>query len=145
VIGEEYKAMPDTAIEHAAKAMDAMAYPDMDKDEVKAARNRKDAVCKQAGCIRHWQKVEMPNFIPKQGDEIEAPAHLQIEVPKLSAIAAMLRIAAAIKRNLEEENAFLQARYADGVPEDQIDALIDQFINPAQSVPKRAAGGLRAV
>ncbi|MBK1890705.1 DDE-type integrase/transposase/recombinase [Undibacterium sp. 14-3-2] len=147
VIGEEYKAMPDTAIEHAAKAMDAMAYPDMDKDEVKAARNRKATpFANKLDAHSYLQKVEMPNFIPKQGDEIEAPAHLQIEGPKLSAIAAMMRIAAAIKRNLsEEENTFLQARYADGVPEDQIDALIDQFINPAQSVPKRAAGGLRAV
>ncbi|MFD1156062.1 integrase [Undibacterium aquatile] len=147
VIGEEYKAMPDTAIEHAAKDMDAMAYPDMDKDEVKAARNRKATpFANKLDAHSYLQKVEMPTFIPKQGDEIEAPAHLRIEVPKLSAIAAMLRIAAAIKRNLsEEENAFLQARYADGVPEDQIDALIDQFINPAQSAPKRAAGGLRAV
>lgn len=147
VIGEEYKAMPDTAIEHAANAMDAMAYPNMNKDEVKAARNRKATpFANKLDAHSYLQKVEMPNFIPKQGDEIEAPAHLQLEVPKLSAIAAMLRIAAAIKRNLsEEENAFLQARYADGVPEDQIDALIDQFINPAQSAPKRAVGGLRAV
>lgn len=147
VIGEEYKAMPDTAIEHAAKSMDALAYPDMDKDEVKAARNRKATpFANQLDAHSYLQKVEMPTFMPKQGNDIELPSHLQVEVPKLSAIAAMLRIAAAIKRNLsEEENAFLQARYADGVPEDQIDALIDQFINPAQSAPKRAAGGLRAV
>jgi hypothetical protein len=86
----------------------------------------------------------LPGYLPRQGEILEVVNPVQIEVPKLSAITAMLRIAAAIQRNLtDEENAFMSARYADGVPEDQIDALIDQFINPAQSVPKRAAGGLR--
>ncbi len=147
IIGAEYKAIADTEIEHAAKAMDHMAYPDMDKDEVKAARNRKTTpFANKLDAHSYLEKIEMPTFMPKQGSEIETPEHLQAEVPKLSAIAAMLRIAGAIRRNLtEDENAFLQARYAEGVPEDQIDSLIDQFLNPTETMPKLASGGLRLV
>ena len=60
---------------------------------------------------------------------------------------AMLRIAPAIGRNLTpEEYAFFMRRYADGVPEDQVAALIAQYQAPAEvNQPMRAAGGLRAV
>ena len=147
IIGEQFKTLSDTQIERAAKDMDALAYPDMTADEVKKARNKKATpFANKLDAHSYLEKVELPTFLPKQGQDIEAPAHLKIAAPKLSAVAAMLRIVDAIKRHLtEEENAFLQARYAEGVPEDQIDALIDQFINPAQSTPKVANGGLRLV
>jgi hypothetical protein len=147
VIGEEFKAMPHTAIEHAAKDMDALAYPEMHADEVKKARSKKvTPFGNKLDAHSYLEKIAMPTFLPKQGSEIAAPSHLQVDVPMLSATAAMIRIANAINRNLsDEENTFLRTRYADGVPEDQIAALIDQFTNPAQTIPQRAVGGLRAV
>ena len=59
----------------------------------------------------------------------------------------VLRIVGAIGRNLTaEENAFFVKRYGDGVPEDQVAALIAQYQAPAMAdQPMRAAGGLRAV
>ena len=65
----------------------------------------------------------------------------------LDAVTAMLRIVGAIGRNLTpEEYAFFMRRYADGVPEDQVAALIAQYQAPAEvNQPMRAAGGLRAV
>jgi len=57
----------------------------------------------------------------------------------------MLRLREGIGRNLTgDEYAFMTARYANGVPEDQIDALVQQFTVPVEQ-PMRAAGGLRAV
>lgn len=85
--------------------------------------------------------------MPRASTEIETPAHAgSAPVPMLDAVAAMLRIAPAIGRNLSaDEYAFFTRRYADGVPEDQIDALIEQYQQPAEEAPMRAAGGLRAV
>ena len=62
-------------------------------------------------------------------------------------MTAMLRIVGAIGRNLSaEENAFFVKRYGDGVPEDQVAALIAQYRAPVVAdEPIRAAGGLRAV
>jgi len=149
VVGEEYKAMPDTTIERAAKDMDALAYPGMNADEVKAARNKKvTPFGNRLDAHSYLQKIELPAYLPRQGAEIEAPAHLQVEVPTLTATAAMLRIVDGIGRYLtDQENAFLRQRYAGGVPEDQIEALIAQFTNPAQDAAPlvAAGGGLRAV
>ncbi|MEO6917633.1 MAG: integrase [Collimonas sp.] len=147
VIGEEYKAMPDTAIEQAAKAMDTLAYPEMDADEIKKARNKKATpFATKLNAHSYLQDVALPTYLPRQGAAIDTPDHLKPEIAMLTATAAMLRFVAGIGRHLtDEENAFLSARYADGVPEDQIAALIEQFINPAQAAPQRAVGGLRAV
>lgn len=41
VIGEEYKATPQTAIERAATAMDGQAYAGLSADEIKAARAKR--------------------------------------------------------------------------------------------------------
>lgn len=147
VIGEEYKAMPDTSIEHAAKRMDALAYPGMDADEIKKARNKKATpFATKLNAHSYLQNIALPTYLPKQGNEIATPNHLDISMPTLTAIDAMLRLANAIGRDLtDDENVFLSQRYTAGVPEDQIDALIAQFSNVEQDPPRLAVGGLRAV
>ncbi|MBB1601558.1 DDE-type integrase/transposase/recombinase [Variovorax sp. UMC13] len=146
-IGAEYKAMPRTEAQHATATMDAKAYPGMDADEVKAARDKKTAPFEGKLVAHSYLKdIEQPTYLPRAGSEIEAPAHVRIEPTKLDAVDAMLRVAKGIGRYLTaDENAFMTARYAEGVPEDQIEALIAQFTAPVQAEPMRAAGGLRAV
>lgn len=147
-IGAEYKAAPRTEAELAAKTMDAKAYPGMDADEVKAAREKKAAPF-EGKLVAHsyLQDVELPTYLPRNGTEIETPAHAQtaLSPTMLDATEAMLRLREGIGRNLTgDEYSFMTARYADGVPEDQIDALVQQFTAPVEQ-PMRAAGGLRAV
>ncbi|MGA0610539.1 integrase [Caldimonas sp. KR1-144] len=147
-IGSEFKAMPKTAIEHAADAMDDKAYPGLGDDELKAARERK--VTPFGGELKahsYLKDVAMPTYLPRNGSEIETPAHARFEMPRLDATAAMLRIVDAVGRHLTaDEHAFLAARYADGVPEDQLEALIAQFKAGAEApAPLQAVGGLRAV
>lgn len=146
-IGEEYKRHADTPAQKNRKEVELLATGTATLADAESVRKAK--ALPFGGRIDPYKRIKdtpLPGYLPRQGEILEVVNPVQIEVPKLSAITAMLRIAAAIQRNLtDEENAFMSARYADGVPEDQIDALIDQFINPAQSAPKRAAGGLRAV
>ena len=147
-IGAEYKSTARTEAEQAAKVMDAKAYPGMDADEVKAARDKKAAPF-EGKLVAHsyLHDVELPTYLPRSGTEIEAPAHAQAALAPamLDATEAMLRLRAGIGRNLTgDEYSFMTARYAEGVPEDQIDALVQQFTAPVEQ-PMRAAGGLRAV
>jgi hypothetical protein len=59
---------------------------------------------------------------------------------------AMLRIAEAIDRNLTpQENTWLRNTFKEGVPEDQVNALITQFTQPAVVPPATTVTGLRAV
>lgn len=147
VIGEEFKSPPKTEAQRAADAMDEAAYPGLDADELKKARDKKVTPFGNAlNAHSYLKEVEVPTFLPRTGTQIEAPAHAAALVPRLDATAAMLRIVAKVGRHLTAaEHEFLSARYADGVPEDQIDALIDQFTAAPEPAPVRAAGGLRAV
>lgn len=143
-IGAEYKALPKTEAQEAATRMDEAAYPGLTVDEVKAARaKRKTPFENKLVAHTHLQDVELPAYLPRQGTEILPSAPAPVAV--ISAVDAMLRVRGAIGRNLSsEEHTFMTARYSAGVREDQIDALIAQFLAPEQA-PIRAAGGLRAV
>ncbi|MFS4552637.1 integrase [Comamonas resistens] len=148
VFGEEMKSHADTPAMKAGKAMDELAFPDQDADK---ARQKK--VVPFGGEIKahsYLKEVEQPSYLQRPGVEIATPEHAQPAAPRmLDSTVVMLRVRSELGRNLTaEENQFMTARFAGGVPEDQLDALIDQFKNPPQAQdvqPLRAAGGLRAV
>lgn len=141
--GQEYKSLPETAIEHAVKAMDELAYPGQDADQ---ARAKNVTPFGGLDSHRHLQQIEHPIYLARQGNTIDTPEHLRSEAPKLSAMQAMLRIAEAIGRNLTaQENTWLRSTFKEGVPEDQVSALIEQFTRPAAVPPATHTGGLRAV
>ena len=148
VFGEEMKSHADTPAEKSGKAMDELAFPGQDADQ---ARQKK--VVPFGGEIKshsYLQEVQQPSYLQRPGVDIATPAHAQPAAPALlSAVTVMLRIRTELGRNLTTaENQFMRSRFKDGVPEDQLQALIEQFKNPAhadQDQPIRAAGGLRAV
>ncbi|MFP5420949.1 MAG: integrase [Gammaproteobacteria bacterium] len=144
VPGQEYKSLPETAIEKAAKVMDDLAYPDQDAKQARAKQ-----VTPFGGSLdahSHLKQIEHPAYLQRQGTTIETPEHLRTDAPKLSAMQAMLRIAAAMGRNLSpEENTWLRNTFKEGVPEDQVSVLIEQFTRPAAVAPVSNVTGLRAV
>ncbi|RZS86045.1 integrase [Pigmentiphaga kullae] len=143
VIGEEYKAAPQTDIERAARVLDQTAYPGLSVEEVKKARSRKAVPFNgQLNAHSHLEDVALPAYLPKVGEEIDTPAHVAAVIPTLSADAAMLRLVDALRRSLTpEENAWFRRSYAEGVREDQVDALIEQFRQPRR--PEVGAPTLR--
>ena len=149
VIGTEFKRTSATPAEHAATAMDGAAYPGMAQDEVKAARAKRATPFNgEINAHGYLQEIELPDYLPRQGTAIETPAHAAPTGPELiDAVSAMLRIVQATGRPLSpQENAFFMKRYAAGVPEDQVVALIAQYQGaPMVDEPLQAAGGLRAV
>lgn len=142
LVGQEYKSLPDTAIETAAKQMDELAYPDMD---AKQARTKNVAPFGgKLDAHEHLKHVEKPTYIQREGTTIETPTHLDTSAPTLTATEAMLELVKALKRNLTADEAtFLRSRYAAGVPEDQLQQLIEQFKKPAQAPVEKI--GLRVV
>lgn len=148
VPGQEYKSAPGTDVEHAARDMDAMAYPNQTQDEIKRARARKVAPFEgKLDAHSHLSKIAMPAYLPRTGDAIETPAHVEAVIPRLSAEAAMLRIVDAVRRSLTaEENSWLRRRYADGATESEVQTLIEQFSDDhSADQPIAAAGGLRLI
>lgn len=144
VPGQEYKSQPETAIEQAAKVMDELAFPEQD---AKAARAKQvTPFGGQLDTHGHLQQIEHPAYLPRTGSEIDTPEHLSTAVPLLTTMQALLRIADALGRNLTaEENTWLRGAFREGVPEDQVQSLIDRFTRPVAAAPVANTGGLRAV
>ncbi|KUM03506.1 DDE-type integrase/transposase/recombinase [Chromobacterium subtsugae] len=135
IIGEAYKAMPQTTIEHAASAMDGQAYPGMSAEEVKAARAKKATPFDGAlNTHSYLQDVELPAYLPRRGTEhaLAAPA---IEYPPLTLIEAAKqlkqRVTAAGGEWTQDRFQWLAQRYPAGVPEDQLAAIVAELTSPA--------------
>ena len=152
IIGEDYRRHADTLADAHRKELELLATEASSLEE--AAAKRKAKVTPFGGRIdpdKHVEQATLPTFLPRHGTALEVstrvPLAADAAVPTLGATAAMLRIVKGIGRPLSaDENAFFRARFAAGVPEDQIDALIEQFRNP-QAAPEAPAQhtGLRAV
>ena len=142
----EYKSHATTPAEHAGQAMDELAFPNQDA----AAARQKKAVPFGGDIKAHsyLTEVQLPTYLQRPGTAIDTPAHAQPAAPELvDSVTVMLRIRRELGRNLTaDENTFWNARFAAGVPEDQVQTLIEQFKKPVQDPqPLRAAGGLRSV
>lgn len=141
-IGAEYKAMPETDIEHAASAMDAAAYPGLSAEEVKRAREKKAVPFGNTlDAHSHLKQIEQPTYLPRAGTGIEAPAHaVAAEPDRLDATSAMLRIVDGLGRNLTpDEHRFFSLRYGQGATEEQVAALIEQLRDPNSGAAARVA------
>ncbi|TDK66005.1 DDE-type integrase/transposase/recombinase [Sapientia aquatica] len=150
LIGDEYKRHADTPAQSARKEMEMLATGTESVRAAEAARKEmaKSKALPFGGRIDPFKRINdtpMPAYLPRLGEALKVTNPVQFDVPVLSATAAMLRIVQSIGRHLsEEEYAFISGRYADGVPEDQLDALIEMLLKPV-AVPMAVGGGLRAV
>lgn len=95
-------------------------------------------------------EAKLPAFMPKRGTPLDVPGR-QVEAPRVSVVVATKRIREALTRIGQAERfgpnvyAWLNERFgAQGVPEDQFDALVAQFAAPAVATPT-APAGLRVV
>ncbi|WP_296663474.1 integrase [Paraburkholderia sp.] len=151
IVGEEYKAMPHTAIERAAADMDAQAYPGMSSKEAEAARARRVTPFEgRLDAHSYLADVELPTYLPRRGTahELSAP---KIEVAALSLIEAAIRIKAAVETAggewSSERFRWLQQRYPDGVSQEKLDAIVAELTGPRADlqqplqVVRAAAGG----
>ena len=145
VIGEEYKSKGETAIEHAAKAMDQLAYPGMTEEEIKKAKQKQAAPFNgKINAHSYINDIEHPSYLIKNGTEITTPKYLQTPISLLTVTAAMLRITQAIGRTLtSDENKWLSNRYKEGVPEENLDLIIQNFKQPAEVPQKTGTTGLQ--
>lgn len=150
VIDEGYRRIADTPADTHRKIVERIAM--QAQSDADAAEARKTRVLPFGGSIdplRQAREAELPTAIPRRGEALELGARVAASQPQptlIDAVTAMLRIVAAIGRHLSpEEHAFLAARYAEGVSEDQLDALIEQFTQPAEAPVRAAGGALRAV
>lgn len=141
-IGEEYKGMPDTAIEHAAKRMDALAFPDAKTaDEIRRAR--RGGVVPFGGdmkSITSLHDIEQTTYLPKNGTPIELRSPIAAEAPLTLTDAALALRGRGVER--ADLYQWLAARYPDGsVPAADIDAMAQPEARGGEGVLRVISGG----
>jgi hypothetical protein len=119
VIGERYAALPDTAIERAARKMDAAAFAGLDAEETRKARARGDTPFGGAlDAVRHLHEIERVDFLPRRGTDI-AIQQAKFEAAPLSHVEAAKALR-AMGVDRADLYAWLQAQWPEGVPEDAL-------------------------
>lgn len=133
VFGEDYKRHADSATDKNRKAVERLVM-EADTDE-EAKQNRKSKKVPFGGRIDPMKNITdtaLPDYIPKRGtaSDVVAPT---MEFKPLTHAAAAKKLIAKLGNAWKgsEHFAWLKQRYPDGVPEDELDGIVQQL----QQVP----------
>ncbi|GAB6040151.1 hypothetical protein [Endothiovibrio diazotrophicus] len=150
VIGEAYRAPPDTDVDGQRKRMAKVAYGADTEREVERARKRREpAFGGGVDPIGYLGEQTTAAYVRRPGSELEIPGTPRVECRPLPPVEALGRISQRLGRHLEpEENRAIRQAHPEGVREEELDQVVhwlrDGMPGRATTSPP-AAGGLRAV
>lgn len=133
VIGQEHKALPETLADRHVKDIEAAAGEGRQKGTA------------PFGLDVFADVREAPTYIPKRGRDLGLDASRR-EVAPLSITEAAMQLKRLMGAAWTPERfAWLEQRYPDGVPADQIEAIAGSLASPAgrKATPLRAVAGGR--
>jgi hypothetical protein len=138
VIGAEFKAKPDTAMEKARKQALQTAFPNLTEEEIAKARQKKATPFDgKLDALSHLQDAYNPTYMPVKGEQVETgfEAPNQVRLQGLGLIQAALH---RLNRPLTpDENQWLRA--AGEVVETELDSLLMQMNRQMQPKPSLRA------
>lgn len=146
ILGEEFKAKPDTRIDTNRKRIRLVASGAETLEQDAQLRKRKDFVAFGGTLdpLKEAREAELPHYLKKRGTAIDTPA-LTVELPPLTPRAAARRLiellGAAWRPDYLQE---IQARYPAGVPEADLERLADEF-RQREEAPAAPRPALKAV
>ena len=150
-IGESYKRHADTPAQTAQKEIEQLVTGTSSQADAEAAR--KDKALPFGGQLdpyKHIDDATLPAYLPRRGTAhgLVAP---RVELPPLSHVEAAKQLKARVEAAGGEWSAdrfgWLQQRYPEGVPEEQLDAIAAELSGPRGGmqrplqVVRAAAGG----
>jgi hypothetical protein len=152
IIGEQLRQAPRGLVDTNRDAALQRAYGGNTVADAEKAQERGDLAF--GGKVDPWKaarEAKVPAYMPRRGTPLDAPGRA-VEAPRISTAAAAKRLREALQR-LGQADAFgphvfgwLQERFGDaGVPEDQLESLVQQFAKPAPAAASAAPGPLRMV
>lgn len=143
-IGAEYRALPETEAETTRKRLDRVATG---TDTIEAAEK-----AKKSGAVLFGGEIDpfkeqatsaLPAYMPKRGTEVAPRVTVSVEIRPLTHIEA----AKLLRRRLgskwsAESLAWLKVEYPEGVPEADLDAIVNRLQEPQAKRPSlRLVGG----
>ncbi|EBH2658022.1 transposase family protein [Salmonella enterica] len=147
VIGEKYGHMPVTEAQLNRIEVEQAVYGTTDADET--ARARKSGAIPFGGRFNPYKEIEEAGYhkvtsLPSKGREVEIPVRLGIEVKPLTHVQAAMALRTRLKGQTREWNPtwypYLVEHYPDGIPEEQLDAILQELLALSDSVVVSLAG-----
>lgn len=135
IIGQEYKAQPETLTQQAGKRIENYAYGELPEGET---RRRADAV-PYAGITvmgNQAEKVGNLSFMPKRGVPVEVER--SVTEQQISFIEFLKRLTAACGPISKKQNQELREKYGESIDVKEADAVIEWMRTaPHQPLPMR--------
>lgn len=140
VIGEEIRSHHRGLLDHNRDAVLLRAYGGTDAKEAANAQEKGALVF--GGAVNPWaatEQAELPSYMRKRGTELDVQRRV-VTPTLLTVIEACKRLRAELRDAYTPAvYGWVSARFADGVPEDQIDGICAQFMgNRAQATDQPA-------
>lgn len=149
-IGESYKRHADTPAQTALKDIEQLVTGTDSQAAAEAARKAKALPFGgQFDPYKHIDDATLPTYLPRRGTahDLVAP---KVELPPLSLVEAAKQIKPKVESSGGEWTAdrfrWLQQRYPDGVPQEQLDTIVAELTGPRAGLQRplqvlRAAAG----
>ncbi|MDW7745867.1 transposase [Halomonas sp.] len=136
VFGESYAAKPDTDVDANRKAMDKAAYGVETQQEVDKARGKRQTPFSgEFDPISYLAADTLPAFMARRGTPLDVAKATSVTLAPLSMIEALKRLRERLGRALSpDESDLVRNRYPEGVPEEQLDALVAELIEQPRAV-----------
>lgn len=131
VFGESYAAKPDTDADTARRDAYETAYGE--RDTLDALAVKKGGRIAFDGAIDPFadlpdKAAATPAYIQRRGTELHVPNPLHVEIKPLTLVEALQELRARRDRSLtRDESAAVQAWFPDGVPVEELDALVTRL------------------
>lgn len=150
MIGEEFKRHADTPAQTALKKIEQIVTGTDSQVAAEAARKAKALPFGgQFDPYKHITDAELTTYLPRRGTahDLVAP---KVELPPLSLVEAAKQIKPKVEASGGEWTAdrfrWLQQRYPDGVPQEQLDTIVAELTGPRAGLQRplqvlRAAAG----
>jgi hypothetical protein len=129
-----YASASDTKADQTRKEMLKEAYGTesiLEADQRKHSK-KEVAFAGQIDPMLHIKQVTIPTYLNRRGVDLPVTKPT-FEVPNFTVVEALIKLRTALNRRItSDESAWISKRFPDGVPQDQMESLVDQFTNPSQ-------------
>ncbi|EGP3498023.1 transposase family protein [Salmonella enterica] len=149
VIGERYGQMPATDAQHSRNEVEQRLYGT--GNEVETAAARKAGAIPFGGRFNPYKEIEdaqsnSPVYLPRKGSELQPRVRVhQIEIAPLSHVKAAMALRTRFEALRREWNPthyqYLVDNWPDGIPEDQLDAVMQELLALSDNVVVSLAAG----
>lgn len=145
--GSEYSSLGDTFVDTNRKSLQKTTYDADTQGEAKRRRfDKTPAFMGELNPFAAEARVNLPSFMPKRGTQINVPSPVQVEMKPYTIYEALKWAVGRIGRGITaEENAWVRTTWPQGVPEAELDTMLEKLQGMEETAPVAAAGGLRLV